>query len=90
VTKIAPDRCLTCSDDAVEAQVVDVSGNDAIVLVAGARAHIAIDLVPESCPGDLLLCHAGIALERLERSCDVPQVAPSHKVSAAVESKVGL
>ncbi len=38
------------------------------MLVAGEDERVAIDLVPDAAPGDLLLCHAGIALERLEEA----------------------
>jgi hydrogenase maturation factor len=66
VSEIAADRCLTCSDEAVEGVVVEVSGSDATVLVADTTEHVAIDLVPDAACGDVLLCHAGIALERIE------------------------
>ena len=68
MTEIAPERCLTCSDEAVEAEVVAISGCDETVLVAGEREDVAIDLVPDAAPGDILLCHAGIALERIEQA----------------------
>jgi hypothetical protein len=58
-------RCVTCSDEAVAARVLAVAGLEATVVVDGATAVVGIDLVPEAVPGDLLLCHAGIALERL-------------------------
>jgi hydrogenase expression/formation protein HypC len=65
MTELGHDRCITCSDEAVEATVVTVQGHQAVVDVAGEREEVAIDLVPDATPGDLLLCHAGIALERL-------------------------
>ena len=68
----SPERCITCSDEAVEAEVVSVNGPDAIVRVAGEREHVAIDLVPDAAPGDLLLCHAGIALERIDSQPERP------------------
>jgi hydrogenase maturation factor len=64
----APDRCLTCSDEAVAARVRSVEGLGAVVIVdgrLGGDERVAIDLVPDARPGDLLLCHAGIALERI-------------------------
>jgi hydrogenase maturation factor len=64
----APDRCLTCSDEAVAARVRSVDGLGAVVVVdgrLGGDERVAIDLVPDARPGDLLLCHAGIALERI-------------------------
>jgi hydrogenase maturation factor len=60
-----PWHCITCSDEAVEAAVVAVEGLDAVVLVAAVEERVAIDLVPEAALGDVLLCHAGIALERV-------------------------
>lgn len=60
------DRCLTCSDEAVAARVQAVAGCEAVVAVEGRSERVAIDLVPEAAVGDVLLCHAGIALERLE------------------------
>ncbi len=63
----ARDRCLTCSDEAVEAVVVAVNGLEAIVRVGVEEEHVAVDLVLDAAPGDLLLCHAGIALTRLEQ-----------------------
>lgn len=58
-----PRHCPTCADAAVTARVVALDGADAVVEVDGARARVAIDLVPDARPGDLLLCHAGIALQ---------------------------
>ncbi len=65
MTELPPERCITCSDEAVEAEVVAIDGLEAIVLVAGKRERIAVDLVPDATPGDVLLCHAGIALDRV-------------------------
>ena len=31
--------------------------------VDGSEERVAVDLVPDAGPGDVLLCHAGIALE---------------------------
>ncbi len=86
MTGLAPDRCITCSDEAVEAEVVAVHGCEAIVRVAGTDERVAVDLVPDAAPGDVLLCHAGIALERLESPRASPQVAQSHKVRQVAQS----
>jgi hydrogenase maturation factor len=80
VTEITRERCITCSDEAVEAEVVAVHGFEATVLVAGVHEHVAIDLVPNAAAGDLLLCHAGIALERLEGSRESPHIGQSDNV----------
>jgi hydrogenase maturation factor len=63
---IERERCLTCSDEAVAARVESVEELEAVIAVGPATERVAIDLVPDARPGDLLLCHAGIALERLE------------------------
>jgi D-sedoheptulose 7-phosphate isomerase len=60
------DACITCGDVAVEVDVVSVSGATATVRRGDAREQVAIDLVAHVQPGDRLLCHAGVALERLE------------------------
>lgn len=61
--------CLTCADEAVTARVRTVNGLEAVVVAAGASSErVAIDLVPDARPGELLLCHAGIALERVEET----------------------
>jgi D-sedoheptulose 7-phosphate isomerase len=62
------DACITCGDVAVEATVVSVSGSSAVIEKERAREEVAIDLVPEVAVGDTVLCHAGVALERLERT----------------------
>lgn len=65
---LEPERCLTCGDVAVEARVAELRGAVAIVETAGGgREEVALDLAAPVEPGDLLLCRAGIALERLER-----------------------
>jgi len=61
------EACITCGDVAVEAVVVEVAGVRAVVERDGAREEIAVDLVDAVQVGDVLLCHAGVALERLER-----------------------
>jgi hydrogenase maturation factor len=80
VSGLARERCITCSDEAVEAVVVATDGAEAVVRVAGEAERVAIDLVPDAVPGDLLLCHAGIALERLAPPDGTPQVTPSHEL----------
>jgi hydrogenase maturation factor len=62
---IEPDRCVTCGDVAVEARVVEVAGSTAVVEADGGREQVGIELVEPVAPGELLLCHAGIAIEKL-------------------------
>ena len=63
---VEPERCLTCGDVAVAARVLEVAGSTALVVAEGGRVVVAIELVEPVAPGDLLLCHAGIAIETLE------------------------
>lgn len=59
------DACITCGDVAVEATVVAVDGRTAFVERDGAREAVAIDLLDDVAEGDVVLCHAGVALERV-------------------------
>jgi hydrogenase maturation factor len=59
-------RCITCGDVAVEARVVSLPRpHTALVTLAGREEEVATELVEPVAVGDRLLCHAGIALERL-------------------------
>ncbi len=58
--------CITCGDIAVALTVASVTGPDAqCVDEAGRQELVAIELVGQVHPGDRLLVHAGVALERL-------------------------
>jgi hydrogenase maturation factor len=57
--------CPTCADAAYEAEVLAVLDDAATVLVEGRRERVGIELVAPVEPGERLLCHAGIALQRL-------------------------
>ncbi len=59
------DRCVTCGDVAVAATVLEVDGATATVDAEGAREQVAVELVAPVAAGDVLLCHAGIALQKL-------------------------
>ena len=61
------ESCVTCGDTAVEATVVEVHDGTAVIELGGARETVATDLLDEVEAGDALLCHAGVALERLDR-----------------------
>ena len=56
--------CLTCGDVAVALRVAALSGSTATVERDGVHEEIAVDLVQDVVVGDVLLCHAGVALER--------------------------
>jgi hydrogenase maturation factor len=62
---VSPETCHTCGDVAVEARVVEVAGDTAVVEVDSARERVAIELVAPVAPGDVLLCHAGIAIRKI-------------------------
>jgi len=66
------EACVTCGDVAVEASVVAVTGASATVAREGAREEVATELVGEVRVGDRLLCHAGVALERMDAAADDP------------------
>ena len=63
----APDgACITCGDVAVPLTVVEVIGADARCRDAQGREElVALELVTDPRPGQVLLVHAGVALERL-------------------------
>jgi D-sedoheptulose 7-phosphate isomerase len=60
------DACITCGDSAVPATIVAVHGASAVVERGGAREEVAIELVDDAAVGDVVLCHAGVALGREE------------------------
>jgi D-sedoheptulose 7-phosphate isomerase len=57
--------CITCGDVAVEARVVALRTGTALIERDGVREEVAVELVPGVEVGDVLLCHAGVALEKL-------------------------
>jgi D-sedoheptulose 7-phosphate isomerase len=59
------DSCVTCGDVAVEARVVALHNGSALIEKDGAREEVAVELLDQVEVGDRLLCHAGVALERL-------------------------
>jgi hydrogenase maturation factor len=62
------DHCITCGDVAVIATVVRVDGATATIDVGGVREEVAIELVVPIVVGEVVLCHAGIALEKVAPS----------------------
>jgi hypothetical protein len=58
--------CITCGDVAVSLTVLSVDGADARCQDEQGRAEtVAVELVAPIRPGDRLLVHAGVAIERL-------------------------
>ena len=61
-----PGSCITYGDIALPLTVIEVIGADARCRDADGREElVALELVTAPKPGDLLLVHAGVALERL-------------------------
>jgi hydrogenase maturation factor len=58
--------CITCGDVAVILTVATVEGSDALCRdEAGRQELVAIELVGDVRPGDRVLVHAGVAIERV-------------------------
>ncbi len=58
--------CITCGDVALPLTVMSVDGDDAICCdEQGRREIVAVELVGSLAPGDRVLVHAGVAIERL-------------------------
>jgi hydrogenase maturation factor len=62
---VARESCLTCGDVAVEGRVVAVAGDTALVDVDGRREAVGVELVEQVEVDDVLVCHAGIAIEKV-------------------------
>ena len=63
----AEGHCVTCSDEALPATVlqVDEEAGLALVTVKETTVEIDITLVESVTPGDMLLVHGGVAIARL-------------------------
>jgi D-sedoheptulose 7-phosphate isomerase len=61
----ADEVCLTCGDVALPAAVVHASGTGAVVRTAQGEDSVDVSLVSPVSPGELLLVHGGVALERV-------------------------
>ena len=60
------DGCITCGDVAVPLTVLDVDGpDDRCRDDQGREEIVATELVGAVAPGDRILVHAGVAIERL-------------------------
>jgi len=63
----AQGHCVTCSDEALPVRVlrIDQETGLALVSVKDTTEEIDISLVEDVAPGDMLLAHGGVAIERL-------------------------
>ena len=63
---MSDDVCITCGDVAVALEVVSVDGGDAVCRADdGGTEVVAVELVAPVVPGDRVLVHARVALEKL-------------------------
>ncbi len=54
--------CITCSDEGRPAEVVLVEGDEALVRTPDGQERIDVSLIDTPSPGDLVLIHAGFAI----------------------------
>jgi hydrogenase expression/formation protein HypC len=60
------DGCVTCGDLAVPVRVLRVADGQALCEDRlGNQAIVALDFVPDTTPGDVLLVHLGVALTKI-------------------------
>lgn len=71
------EACITCGDVAVAARVVAPTPGGALIEVDGVREEVACELVGAVTPGDVLLCHAGVALDRIDEDAAAPVEDPT-------------
>jgi hydrogenase maturation factor len=66
----AEGHCITCSDEALQVRVlyVDEENGLAQVTLNGTVEEIDISLVESIAPGDILLVHGGVAIERVDEA----------------------
>jgi hydrogenase expression/formation protein HypC len=75
---IDDDGCITCGDVAVALTVVEAGEFDALCRDdAGRTEVVATELVGDLAPGDQVLVHAKVALEKLSPQTDDEHVARS-------------
>ncbi len=55
--------CITCSDEGRPAEVVSVDGDEALVRTPDGQERIDVSLIDTPTPGDLVLIHAGFAIQ---------------------------
>lgn len=60
------DVCITCGDVALPAAVVSMEGSAGLVRTAQGEVEADLTLVAPIAPGDLVLVHGGVALERVK------------------------
>jgi hydrogenase expression/formation protein HypC len=61
-------HCVTCSDEGVPMRVVEV--RDGALALCEDGSEVMTDLVADVKAGDVLLCHAGVALQQLTANAE--------------------
>lgn len=77
---MSAERCITCGDVAAWMRVAEVDAEARLarcVDPAGRQETVATELVEPVGPGELLLVHAGTALQRRAASCEPPPAGAS-------------
>jgi hydrogenase maturation factor len=62
---VAPERCITCSDEGLPMRVVELPRADGTAICcdeSGAAQEVAVDLLEPLAVGDEILVHAGVAI----------------------------
>ena len=74
--------CITCGDVAVILTVASVEGSDARCRDEQGREElVATELVGEVRPGDRVLVHAGVAIERVVEPVNHQRLSPRGRVT---------
>ena len=86
---VEPESCITCGDVAVPLRVVSVEGGDAVCRASdGATEVVAVELVAPVTPGDRVLVHAGVALEKLQDGA-APGLGGEQRSAGAAAASIG-
>jgi hydrogenase maturation factor len=62
---VAPERCITCSDEGLPMRVTELPRADGIAICSdesGVDQEVAVDLLEQVAVGDEILVHAGVAI----------------------------
>jgi D-sedoheptulose 7-phosphate isomerase len=58
--------CVTCGDVAVQGSIVSLAGARGLVRTALGEEEVDLTLVEDARPGELVLCHGGVAIDRVK------------------------
>lgn len=68
-----PPACITCSDQMLRLVVESVDEDRMIArgTIDGEPAEIGVELIEGVAPGDVLMCHGGVALQRVNEAAGI-------------------